>query len=171
MTRSSSGDTPRHDVSTEGADHVVTAANEAVDAIKRWVNDGRSAGCGGYEERGDTVVVRWKGQAPRALQQYVETLGVTVLLESSKFSQEQLLRAAERVITRFPEVVSSAGVAEDASGIEVTLLPVAVMDGATQERSIERLRNFVNTSSEPVPLDVTGVSDAFGLVRGDAGFP
>ena len=170
MTHSGFGDTPPEDVFTEGADHVMTAAGEALDAIQLWVNDGRAAGSGGYAVRGDTVVVRWKGQPPRALLQYVETLGVTVLVECTKFSGVELLRAAERVITRFPEVVSSAGVAEDASGIEVTLLPEAAADGATQERSIERLRNFVDTSSEPVPLEVTGVMDAPELVRGDADF-
>ena len=159
------------DVTTEDGDHVLTAAQEAADAIKLWVNDRRAAGFGGYAVRGDTVVVRWKGQPPRALRQYVETLGVTVLFELTKFSEKQLLRAAERVITKFPEVVSSAGVAEDASGIEVTLSPKAATDGATQERSIGRLRNFVVTTSEPVPLKVTGVSDALEPLRKNADLP
>ena len=80
------------------------------------------------------------------------------------FSREQLLDAAARLIDRFPDVLSSAGVAEDASGIEATLLPSAALDEESRRRTVEKLQEFVGTCSDSPPLTVTGVSGPFHYV-------
>jgi hypothetical protein len=81
--------------------------------------------------------------------------------EPGILSRERLLDAAERLIIRFPDVISSAAVAEDASGIQVTLLPDAAADDEARRQVEEQLRNFVGTSADFPPVTVTGVSGPF----------
>jgi hypothetical protein len=127
-----------------------TAAEDAADAVMRWLTENPDTNAGSVRILDDrkTVVVYWKGDPPTELQQVVASQSVPVTIRQATYSRAELVAAARSLMEANKGVISSAGPNHDFSGVGITLSSKA------PETALAALR-----AQSAVPIEFRGVQD------------